>query len=217
MLFELRLREGIHDGTITVAYRRWRRTQVVAGGHYRTGLDMVEVVSVRIVDPARITTVDARRAGYPDATAARAAIRESDDASVFRVEFRRLDVPDPRDTLAAADELTEVDIAEIDHRLDRLDHASRRGPWTASTLAAIAERPGIAAPILAASFGLETIVFKRSVRSLKALGLTHSLRVGYRLAPRGAAYLAATSRAAAGRPTAAGRDGAAATKTDEHR
>jgi len=34
---------------------------------------------------------------------------------------------------------------------------------------------------------------KRDVRKLKNLGLTHSLDVGYRISPRGAAYLAATA------------------------
>jgi hypothetical protein len=33
-------------------------------------------------------------------------------------------------------------------------------------------------------------MFKTHVRKLKALGLTLSLQVGYRLAPRGEAYLA---------------------------
>ena len=45
---------------------------------------------------------------------------------------------------------------------------------------------------LAASFGRETQPFKLDVRKLKNLGLTLSLEVGYRLSPRGEAYLAAT-------------------------
>jgi hypothetical protein len=53
----------------------------------------------------------------------------------------------------------------------------------------IAARPDVRAPDLAASFGLETAVFKRDVRKLKALGLTLSEPVGYRLSPRGRAYL----------------------------
>ena len=36
--------------------------------------------------------------------------------------------------------------------------------------------------------------FKLNVRKLKALGLTESLEVGYRLSPRGAAFLAAADR-----------------------
>ena len=42
---------------------------------------------------------------------------------------------------------------------------------------------------LAASVGREKLPFKRDVRKLKELGLTESLRVGYRLSPRGKALL----------------------------
>ena len=48
MRFESRLREGINDGSLTVTYRRWRRSQVVPGGRYRTGMDMIEVDSVEL-------------------------------------------------------------------------------------------------------------------------------------------------------------------------
>jgi hypothetical protein len=37
--------------------------------------------------------------------------------------------------------------------------------------------------------GREKASFKAAVRRLKAKGLTESLRVGYRLSPRGEAYL----------------------------
>jgi hypothetical protein len=43
---------------------------------------------------------------------------------------------------------------------------------------------------LADACGRERLDFKLDVRKLKALGLTESLSVGYRLSPRGAAYLA---------------------------
>jgi hypothetical protein len=58
-------------------------------------------------------------------------------------------------------------------------------------LRAIAARPATRAADLAASFGRETQPFKLDVRKLKNLGLTLSLEVGYRLSPRGEAYLAA--------------------------
>ena len=95
--------------------------------------------------------------------------------------------PDPRDQLAADDDLTASEIAELDRRLARLDRAS--GPWTAATLVAIQANPGRRAGDLAAAAGRETRSFKLDVRKLKALGLTQSLQVGYRLSPRGEAYL----------------------------
>ena len=51
----------------------------------------------------------------------------------------------------------------------------------------IAAHPGVRAPDLAARLGRETLAFKIDVRKLKALGLTESLEVGYRLSPRGQA------------------------------
>ena len=41
--------------------------------------------------------------------------------------------------------------------------------------------------------GLETKPFKQRVRRLKELGLTESLKVGYRLSPRGESFLQATA------------------------
>ena len=43
---------------------------------------------------------------------------------------------------------------------------------------------------LAAALGREKLPFKADVRKLKALGLTESLERGYRLSPRGRAWLA---------------------------
>jgi hypothetical protein len=70
-----------------------------------------------------------------------------------------------------------------------MDASSRSGPWTRATLRAIGDNPGRRAPDLAAAFGRETLAFKRDVRKLKELGLTESLEVGYRLSPRGRAFL----------------------------
>ena len=55
----------------------------------------------------------------------------------------------------------------------------------------IRDNPGTLAADLAARQGCERLPFKADVRKLKALGLTESLRVGYRLSPRGQAVLQA--------------------------
>ena len=189
LLFEARLREGIHDGSITMTFRRWPRSQVVAGGRYRTGLDMIEVDRVDTVTPSAITVSDARKAGYATVAALLAGLKGTEGQPIFRIRFRRLAEPDPRDTLAATSTLSESDRAEISTRLARLDRASRRGEWTEATLSLIGRSPGVVASALARSLGLPTDVFKRDVRKLKALGLTTSLTTGYRLSPRGTAYL----------------------------
>jgi hypothetical protein len=194
VLFQARFWPLIVDGCVTVTFRRWKRRQVVAGHRYRTGhrivgRQMIEVDSVEVVDPATITDADARRSGYPDAATLVADLRRGHDLPVYRIEFHRVDEPDPRSVLAATADLSAADRAEIDRRLERLDRAGAYGPWTRATLVAIAEQPGTRAADLAAGFGRETQPFKTDVRKLKNLGLTESLEVGYRLSPRGRAYL----------------------------
>jgi hypothetical protein len=193
VLFEQRYGPGIADGSLTLTFRRWVRPQVVAGRRYRTAAGMLEVEAVDVVEPGDITDDEARRAGFGSAAALVAALRPA-STPLYRVRFHGVAGPDPRDALAAAAALAPADVAELDRRLERLDRASASGPWTMAVLRVIAERPAVRAPDLAASFGRETLAFKLDVRKLKALGLTLSLRVGYRLSPRGEAYLGTTTR-----------------------
>ncbi len=181
--------EGITDGSITVAFRRWRRPTVVAGRPYRTGGGRIEVISVDVVNPESISDADAGKAGHSCADEIRSQLRGEPDWDVYRVEFRRLDEPDPREVLANSSNLDTDAVAEIDRRLDRLDRAGKHGPWTRQYLRLIQRQPAVRAPDLAASVGRETQPFKLDVRKLKNLGLTISLNPGYRLSPRGQAYL----------------------------
>ena len=189
MLFERRLREGINAGTITMTFRQWRRSQVVPGGRYRTGADIIEVESVDIVAADEITPDEARAAGYVSADELRADLRGPADLPISRIRFHRVDDADPRAILAANDELDAAQMKELERRLARLDAASPHGPWTAATLSAIGANPGTVSTDLAQAAGLDRFTFKRDVRKLKELGLTLSLTTGYRLSPRGEAYL----------------------------
>jgi biotin operon repressor len=194
--FEPRLREGLHDGSITVAFRRWRRSQVVAGHRYRTGQGMVEAEAVDVITPADITPALAHAAGFPDVAAAVADLRGDPDLPLYCVRFRALKGPDPRDELASTATLTDDEAAAIAARLARMDATSKRGPWTAAVLAQIADHPAVSSVYLAEALDWDRPDFKLHVRRLKALGLTISLDVGYRLSPRGAAYLASPSSSA---------------------
>jgi hypothetical protein len=207
MLFERRLREGIADGTITVAFRRWKRPQVTAAHRYRTGVDIVEMRSVDIVDPASVTREDARLAGYGSVQALLADLRGGPDLPLYRLVFRRVDEPDPRAALAADDHLAPADVNGISRHLERLDRSAAGPPWTLATLRAIDAHPAMRAGDLAAILGYERGWLKLRVRSLKNLGLTISLATGYRLSPRGAAYLSRrdTAHATGGEARSGGR------------
>jgi hypothetical protein len=188
LLFEARFGPAIQAGEVTVTYRRWKRRQAVAGHRYRTTVGYLEVDAVDVVEQESITTRDAQAAGYPSVDALVADLRGTIDLPLYRIRFHVVDEADPRDELAATAALDAAEVADITARLARLDKASRSGPWTATTLQLIAERPEVRAADLAASVGRETQPFKLDVRKLKALGLTLSLERGYRLSPRGDAY-----------------------------
>ena len=189
MRFEQRLRDGIHSGGTVLAFRRWKRSQVVPGRRYRTGTDMVEVETVDVVEPSSVDAAQARQAGYASVGELLDDLRGDPALPVYRIRLRRIEEPDPRDELARAASLTEADVAAIAARLARMDSSSSRGPWTGAVLALIADRPGIVSTVLAEAMGWERQDFKLHVRRLKELGLTLSLDVGYRLSPRGESYL----------------------------
>jgi hypothetical protein len=191
---QARFREPIERGEVTLTFRRWKRRQVVAGHVYRTAAGRLHVDAVDVVDPDRITALDARAAGFGSRAELLAELRGSPELPVYRIRLRPAGDNDPRDQLASDAELSADDRAALEARLDRLDRASAHGPWTRAVLQVIAERPAVRAAELAAGFGRETQPFKLDVRKLKNLGLTISLERGYRLSPRGQAYLAGVNR-----------------------
>jgi hypothetical protein len=182
-------RIGVENGEITVAFRRWSQPRVVAGRDYRTNGGRLRIDSVDRIAPSRITASDARAAGRPNAAAVRADDRGDRAGPLYRIRFHLITEPDARELLAADDRLSADDLAGIARRLERYDKAGSHGAWTEATLRLIAANPARRAPDLAAEAGRETQPFKIDVRKLKNLGLTYSLAVGYRLSPRGTAYL----------------------------
>src|SRR5215475_15197212 len=92
--FEQRLRDGIHSGAIVLAFRRWKRSQVVAGHRYRTGTDMVEVETVDVVEPSSVDAVQAQEAGYANVADLLADLRGDPASPLYRIRLRRIDGPD---------------------------------------------------------------------------------------------------------------------------
>ncbi|MEA2348507.1 MAG: hypothetical protein QOG62_2294 [Thermoleophilaceae bacterium] len=183
MLFRRADLDRIAAGQITVAFRRWRRPTVRAGGTLVSRAGVLAIESVDTIDEAKITKTDARRAGRagPDAIRAELAGRPGD---TYRIRFA-LGGVDPRVELRERTDGIEEAIAA----LERIDARSAHGPWTRKMLELIAANPGVRAQDLAESVGREKLPFKADVRKLKAIGLTESLEVGYRLSRRGAALL----------------------------
>lgn len=193
MLLPPKVAHGVADGSVTLAFRRWRKQDVKPGAEFKTAGGVVRVERVELVDPADITDEDAVRAGHPNADLVRKRLAGDETWSTYRVTLAYAGA-DPRIALRESADLSGDDVAAIDTRLDRLDRASSHGAWTMRTLDLIRQHPQRRAPDLAELEGRETAPFKIDVRKLKGMGLTISHPVGYELSPRGIAYLGLTER-----------------------
>lgn len=187
MLFGKEHWRGLADGSITVAFRRWIRPTVRPGGTLTTPSGVLAIEDVVEVSEEDLDDADARASGYPSVAQLRDSLRAGEDRRLYRITFQHVGA-DPREELRTRT-VDEAGLREVERRLDRLDAASETGPWTRLLLAAIDRHPGMWSGDLAAEVGDERDRLKRRVRRLKELGLTESLRTGYRISPRGRSVL----------------------------
>ena len=189
MLLKNKIVDEIKAGRITLIFRRWKKAGVKAGGTQMTQLGVIGIDAVDVVTEKQITDLDAREAGFATREELIADLYDRDeDIYKIRVHFAG---EDPRKSLRENAELSAKELAGIIDKLKKLDTGSKRGDWTQLYLQMIHDRPNTHAQILAESIGLDIPTFKPWVRKLKALGLTESLRPGYRLSPRGEKVLQA--------------------------
>jgi hypothetical protein len=181
--------DGIANGSITLVLRRWDVPRAKAGGTQRTPAGTIRIDAVTEYPGShRVTAAQARAAGYPDAKSAQKDLDRRPARHTYAIAVSYL-APDERPELASNNQLGDADVDTISARLQRWD-AAAEAPWTRQYLTMIAANEAVRAPDLAVRVGLDTPRFKRRVRQLKGLGLTISLDVGYRISPRGRAFLA---------------------------
>jgi hypothetical protein len=188
VLFPKRFWEGLVDGSVTVAYRYWKRPSVKAGGTLHCPVGLLAIDTVDRVALTTITAPEARAAGYDTRASLVADLAKyrRPGTTLHRITFHHAG-EDPRRALR--EDVAPGRLDAVLARLARLDAASTHGPWTREALELIRDHPETLALDLAVRIGRERLAFKADVRKLKALGLTESLRVGYRLSPRGEAVL----------------------------
>src|SRR5688572_29608830 len=119
MLFRQDVLEGIADGRVTLAFRRWRRPPPADGTTLRSPVGVLSLDRVTPIDEGDITPDDVRRTGL-SVEELRASIRG--EGRLLRIELRLVG-GDPRialrDTLPGASEIDAVAT-----RLTRIDRAS---------------------------------------------------------------------------------------------
>lgn len=191
LMFRREDRERVARGEITVTFRLWKSAHVKSGKTYESGFGRIEVEDVRVIPAAMISEDDVGPSGCDDVAAIRelagehTKVRVAPDTLLYRVQFRFLGQGAMPVGPPAA-----IDMDRVAERLERMDRTSTRGPWALAALRIIERKPRVAARLLAAELGYETLDFKANVRKLKALGLTISHEVGYELSDGGRGYLA---------------------------
>ena len=189
MLLKNKTIEGIQSGKINLIFRRWKKPGVKKGGTQMTQLGVVGIDDVKVVSENEITDRDAKKAGYGSKSELLEQMYDRDE-DIYKIKVHWVG-EDPRKALRVNDKLNKKQVDEIIEKLRNLDQNSQRGTWTQLYLQMIHDQPNTHAAILAGQIGLTIPTFKPWVRKLKALGLTESLRPGYRLSPRGQKVLAA--------------------------
>jgi hypothetical protein len=188
MLLRRAVLERIMAGEISCVFRIWRRPTVKSGGTLKTTLGVLSIGGVHRTGRNELGEADARTAEYGSLAELLDEIPELPDGDLYRITVSPAG-PDPRISLRDTPIATAADYREIATRLERLDRARRAGAWTTRTMRQIADNPERPARDLAERAGRDTARFKADVRKLKALGLTESQAVGYRLSTRGRSFL----------------------------
>ncbi|UJW86471.1 hypothetical protein [Devosia sp. SL43] len=66
MLLKLELLEAIKAGKVDLVFRRWSRPSVKPGGTLKTKLGVMQIGAIADMDPADVSEVEAKRAGFKD-------------------------------------------------------------------------------------------------------------------------------------------------------
>ena len=90
MLFRQRFLDGIRKGTVTLAFRRWRRPSVRAGSTLLTAARQLAIVSIEEVTMTAISDADARRAGYATRAELVTELRARAEGKLYRIELGAL-------------------------------------------------------------------------------------------------------------------------------
>jgi hypothetical protein len=100
MLLSSRVLEGIARGTIQLAFRRWLRPSVRAGGTLLTARGQLEIRAVERVNPEQLSEADAAGAGYASRAQLLAELNRRDAGDLYRIELGALR-PDPREAASS--------------------------------------------------------------------------------------------------------------------
>lgn len=192
MLFKTHFLDLIKQNKLGIAFRKWTKPTVKAGGSLTTAVGVLRIEALEIIDYKKITDKDIVAAGYKDRKELDKEFSLKPDGNIYLIRFVR-EGDDPRLQLRENDDLSSEEIEALLVKLKKMDSGQVKN-WTYRVLAAIAKQPGQRAIDYASKLDYEKSWFKPNVRKLKNLGLTISLVDGYDISPRGEKLLATVKK-----------------------
>jgi hypothetical protein len=186
MLFQSRFHDGIRRGEITCTIRIWHSPRVRVGGTYQLGAGSIHVDRIQEMEFDGLTPTLARRSGFSSVVELLKVAKHGAGERIFLIDFHYVAAPAKRKTNTQV--LAAGGLEELIAKLDAMDRRAT-SPWTRQTLREIEASPGLRSTELALNLGRERVDLKTDIRKLKALGLTLSMDVGYRLSARGVQVL----------------------------
>jgi hypothetical protein len=185
MIFSIDQLNAIKSGTLTLAFRRWKKPSVKRGSILTTSICRISIDDVSVIEEDTITAKDAKRAGF-ESKEELIQLLNKHPGDLYKVALS-YHSEDPRIELRQQ-KLTEEMFEQLKKKMERLDQGSD-GPWTKSVLQAIKHHPHLRAADLCDKVGMEKMKMKLNIRKLKNLGLTISHEVGYEISPLGKEFL----------------------------
>src|SRR5262245_2657518 len=116
MLFRSDLWPGLADGSVKLAFRRWRRPRARSGAWQRVPTGGIEIDAVEVVEPTDVTKADAHRAGFTSRAALLAEVDKFGEGDLYRIRFHFVGA-DPRVGLRNRDTLSDAERAALERRL----------------------------------------------------------------------------------------------------
>lgn len=192
MLFKQATLEAIKAGTVSLAFRKWKRPAAKAGSLIKTAVGLIKIAKISVITAGQIKATHAKEAGYKNLQELQTTLDKIQEGDIYKIQVQ-YHAADPRIELRQQAQLSGAAYTELKTRLDRLDQYSKTGAWTLQILLVIQDNSMLKAADLALKTGKEKDWLKLNIRKLKNLGLTISHDPGYELSPLGKAYLAALS------------------------
>lgn len=126
MLLKQKTLEGIAGGGITLAFRRWKRPTVKAGGSLRTVIGVLASDAVDLVDEPKNTKKDVQQAGYASREELLAELNARKDVKLYRIALHHAGA-DARHALRRQADLADDEINDLNDRPEQYNTNERIG------------------------------------------------------------------------------------------